>query len=281
MSATEAVIHFIGIVMLTASVPNDPGVKAIVPRIEGFAVESATQRVGRGRRSSEPVRAVEPHVAAIIYEKSDKLGISNWTPANFRETWEYVVLQHERLQFVTSAANGTPSIPRDLPHACSTMTLQAPFQPPHYTSAAAVVDIPEGSLEVCVARQSNDSPSGGRADTRLFLKTNGSFVIVATNASEPAKTITLKPDATVFLVNIPPTRLDIETPLTSLVESLPHHQAYDAMGGTSNCTHHLDVSNVCKSCDESLMKKRRPARSGSSLPEIMIIDSECSNSQWP
>lgn len=263
MSATEAIVQFIGIVMLTASVPNDPGVHAIVPRIErrqfrGVAVGGA---------------GVETHTAVILYQKADKLGISNWTPTAFQQAWEYVVLKGERLQFVTSAVNGASSIPRDLPHACPTMTLQSTFQGPDYASAAAVVDIAEGSLDVCIAKAGSD-PTVKRADTRLFLKTNGSFVIVATKSNEPARTITFVPTATVYIANIPPRHLGI-----TMVPAggLPHHTVYDTMGGTSNCTQVPDISNICRVCETSPMKTGDPWNP----VETLMINSECSNTQWP
>ena len=274
MSATEAIIHFIGIVMLTASVPNDPGVHAIVPRIDG----SGTILLRRASSPSKP-QGVEAHTAVILYQKSKKIGISNWTPTTFRTTWEYVVLQGERLQFVTTAPNVTPSIPSQLPHACPTMTLQSSFQPPDFTGAAAVVDIPEGSIDVCLA---NPSTSGDemtrRADTRVFVKTNGSLVVVATKPNAPARTITFSADATVYIANIPPRHLGGIQQLA--VIGLPHHAAYDLIGGTSNCTQVPNIGSISNNCGSTVFKTAGGGE-GDWSPQSIMINSECSNTQWP
>jgi hypothetical protein len=285
MSATEAIVQFIGIIMMTAGVPNDPGVHAIVPRIERSGIPTSPvdrrQAVARAHRSAAGIsvpfhpQGVETHTAVILYEKSAKVGISNWTPVTFRQTWEYVVLTGERLQFVTGAVNAAPAVPRDLPRACPTNALQTNFQPPQYAGAAAVVDIDEGFLDVCLARPANSSATG-RADTRLFLKTNGSLVIVGTKANAPAKTITLVPDARLYIANIPPRHLDIAGAPT--ISSGPaHHTVYDTMTGSANCAPVPDTGNVCRMCETSAMKM-----GGGGYPnDPLMIDSECSNSQWP
>jgi len=272
MSATEAIVQFIGIVMLTAGVPNDPGVHAIVPRIEGSGLQ--TER--RAYSLPHLGHGTEKHTAVILYEQSARIGPPTWTPTTFQTSWEYVVLDGERIQFVTSAVNGAASVPRDLPHACPTMTLQSKFQGPDYMGAATVVDIPEGSLDVCLA-QNADNNGLGRADTRLFLKTSGSFVIVATKPNKPAKTITFHPDATVYIANIPPRYLDPLSP--SVAGGTPHYTAYDEMGGTTNCTPKPDTSNICRLCETSAMKTAGKLQS--SFPFPLMTNSECSNTQWP
>jgi hypothetical protein len=268
MSATEAIVQFIGIIMMTAGVPNDPGVHAIVPRIQPRIATFRGVPVG-GRN------VVEAHTAVVLYETAAKIGISNWTPVPFRGTWEYVVLNGERLQFVTGAMNPAPAVPRDLPRACPTaQALQSNYQAPQYPGATAVVDIDEGFLDVCLA-QPKSGQANGRADTRLFLKTNGALVLVGTKPNEPAKTITLQPDARVYIANVPPHHLDI--PSVASAGGLPHYKAYDAMVGTTNCTPNPDTGAICRLCDTSEMKTA--GKGQNPLPQM--VNSECSNTQWP
>ena len=269
MSATEAIVQFIGIIMMTAGVPNDPGVHAIVPRIQQSPPVSF-RGIVLGRRG------VEAHTAVVLYEKSARIGTSNWTPVTFRTTWEYVVLQGERLQFVTGAMNAAPAVPRDLPRACPTSpALQPNFQAPQYPGAAAVVDIDEGFLETCLASPASGQGTG-RADTRLFLRTNGSLVLVGTKPNEAAKTITFTPSARIYIANIPPRYLDVMGAASAGGPS--HHTVYDTMVGTSNCTPVPDTGGVCRLCEDSLMKSAGPS-GGDPFP--LMVNSECSNSQWP
>ena len=283
MSATEAVVQFIGIIMMTAGVPNDPGVHAIVPRIERSGLGSPVERrqaVPRTQRSAAGIvpfrpQGVEAHTALILYQTSARIGEADWTPVPFGEAYEYVVLKGERLQFVTGAVNAAPAVPRDLPRACptTTTTLQASFQAPQYAGAAAVVDIGEGFLEACLAQPGGTA--NGRADTRLFLKTNGTLVLVGTKANQEAKTITFQPDARVYIANVPSRLLDAAGTLVA-PGGPPHHTVYDTMVGASNCSS-PDTSNICRICEASAMK----TTGGGVDPFPLMVDSECSNSQWP
>lgn len=280
---TTAIIQFIGIVLFTSSVPNDPGIHAILPRI-GHEVRVSP---GDVHMHPEPVEGVENHVAAILYRDADVLTDSGtWAGRrNLKNGWKFVILDGEQVQFLTNGNNGTPpGIPAEIPMAASPSascltaasatrpTLRDAFQSPNYKGASAVVDIPFGKLDVC-ATNSN------RVDTSLLMQTDGVLFIAAKKTTElVAKTIALKGDAVVYVVNVPPHHLltGIEQPAAGE----PHLNAYIAMLDTP-CPSRPEPPAVSKVCSLSALREAYRMARVDPPTELKLINSECSNTQWP
>jgi hypothetical protein len=272
---TTAIIQFIGIVLFSAQVPNDPGVHAIIPRI-GHDHQQTVESF---------VDGVEEHKAVILYRKEDLLHTGGWRADHvLHNGWEYVELDGERVEFVTDGRNGAAEIPLQLPHTggglCSTYavkpSLSPQFQAP-YRGAVGVVDIPFGTMNAC------ESGAGSRVDTRLFIRTKGILIISAKKQGERAKTISLDEDAVVYVANVPPSFLT-DDPEIHRNEGEPHWDAYNDMLGQS-CSARPDPAKPVglETCDmRPLTEAYRSARNNpptKGLPNI--LDSECSNSQWP
>ena len=288
---TTAIIQFIGIVLFSSAIPNDPGVHAILPRID--AGTHATHNVNAGdthQPAEEPPAGVEDHVAVILYRDEDVIERGkNWKRTGvLRNNWNFVELDGEQVQFLTNGRNEEPKIPRDIPRAVAPssrclLAARAPvgfkdeFQGPTYKGAEAVVDIPAGILSACAADTRTEA---NRIDTTLLMKTEGVLVITGKKATEArAKTITLAGDAVVYVANVPPHFL-----FTGVAEppaGEPHWEAYTAMLDTP-CKDAPEGGNVTSVCDLSAIStawkiaQAKPPSTG-----LKILDSSCSNTQWP
>jgi hypothetical protein len=283
MDATTAVIQFIGIVLFSAQVPNDPGVHAILPRLAH--AEHAHLSSGNAANIIKDVTGIEEHVAVIIYREEDRLHrVGGWrSEGTLRNGWEYVRLRGEQVQFLTNGANDAPKIPTDLPRVRSNsclvaadakpVALRSSFQSP-YKGAAAVVDIPFGRLDVCAT---NTPSVTERVDTRLLIDTEGVLVIAATKTGERAKTIALDGDAVVYIANVPPYYLFYGEPTNA---GDPHWQAYNEMLDTP-CPGRPDLALVPQFCDLSLISESYKVARNKPPADFKMINSECSNTQWP
>jgi hypothetical protein len=279
MDTTTAIIQFIGIVLFSAQVPNDPGIHAILPRIGHVHTLPA-------HLATVPDDAVENHVAVILYRKEDRLhNVGGWRADGFlKNGWEYVLLDGERVQFLTDGENGKPEIPSLLPRPDGGRSCLSGASAPHlrpaytapYEAAAGVIDMPSGRLDACES-------SSSRIDTRLAIKTGGVLVIAAKKRGERAKTISLDEDAVVYVANVPPKFLldDYDAPR---YDGLPHWDAYNAMLDPS-CGHLRPepVKPDLQGCDGTALtdayKTARKNPPSKTMPNM--VDSECSNSQWP
>ena len=297
--ATTAIIQFIGIVLFSSAVPNDPGVHAILPRIDHAThLVYGNQPLNPGDAIRPPATdeapaGVEDHVAVILFRKQDVLArAGTWKKTGeLRSDWQFVELDGEQVQFLTNGANGVPEIPADLPRAASSPTeclvnaenpvgLKDDFHGPEYPGAAAVVDIPFGMLDVCAKKTADDPDSLLRVDTTLLMKTEGVLVIAARKTTETtARTITLDGDALVYVANVPPHY--VFTGTYGATESDPHWQAYNEMLDTP-CPSEPSSPRVAEACDLSAINEAwKTAQSEPPTPVLMMVDSECSNSQWP
>lgn len=273
---TTAIIQFIGIVLFTGSIQTDPGVHAILPRI------------GSTQTSISFVTGIENHKAVILYRKEDLLERSStWksSPAENKD-WESITLDGEQVQFFTDADNGYPAVPTDLPRigrgACTQFavapTLTANFLPStSYRGAVAVFDIRGGRLDSCESK-------GPRADTRLFLRTENVLIISAKRPGELAKTITLDQDAVVFVANVPPVYLG-DTAQHNHDPSQPHWGAYNDMLGRTCSAHPDPMHPVLATCDDPNVLTTAAYKNARNRPPSkglgVILDPQCSNSQWP
>lgn len=290
MDTTTAIIQFIGIVLFSSSIPNDPGVHAILPRIgsdHGMHISMGDTKLPR---ESDPSQ-VEDHVAVVIYRNEDLLSDSGrWkTTGRLDNGWRYVELDGEHVEFLTNQRNGEPRIPAELPRpvpsesclqvAGKPATLKDEFQGPNYKGAVAVFDIPFGTLDTCAAVTPSEAE---RIDTALLLRTKGVVVVAAKKTTElAAKTLTLDGDAVVFVANVPPHYLLKGVPSPES-QGAAHWEAYNAMLDTQ-CPGRPEPPRVTKPCNLSAISTAwKIASDRKTAPEVIrIVDSGCSNTQWP
>ncbi len=255
MNATQVVIHFIGIVLFSTEVTNDPGLHAILPAIRQDFHQPPIGRLPQsvsadGASSASPGAApdhssahVEPHVAMLIFHQDLILNESQWPTlavvSKFPEktslaAYRYVELTGEHIAFVVdSHRNGQATLPPNMPRfSCGKTRLAKGYQWP-YSDAAAMVDIPEGELSVCDA----GTIAPGRMDTRLLLDTSGTLTVVAAKSGR-VNTLVLRTTAnpTIYMANVPLPRVKGALGATA---DAPHFQAYFDMldrGRTTVCT---------------------------------------------
>lgn len=288
---TTAIIQFIGIVLFSSAIPNDPGVHAILPRIDSGMHAEHTVNAGTAQQpAEEQPMGVEDHVAVILYRDEDVISQSkSWKRTGvLKNNWNFVELDGEQVQFITNRRNDEPKIPRDIPRAVSPasrclMAATAPvgfrneFQAPTYRGAEAVVDIPAGILSACAADSRTEA---NRIDTTLVMKTDGVLVITGKKTTEArAKTITLAGDAVVYVANVPPHFLF--TGVAEQAPGEPHWEAYTAMLDTP-CKDAPEGANVSRICDLSAISTAwKLAQAKPPSTSLKILDSSCSNTQWP
>ncbi len=295
MDTTTAIIQFIGIVLFSAQVPNDPGLHAIIPRIGHVhkqqievlpKLDTQSQQNQAALTTMVAPSGVENHFAAIIYRDADRVDkAGGWQyDGTLANGWRYVELDGDQVQFLTNGANEDAQIPANLPRTGGSLscnndpqTLKSEYQPP-YVGAAGVIDIPVGRLSTC---ETNTKTVTARLDTRLHLDTRGVLVIAAMKGTT-TKTMVLKGDAVVFVANIPPYTLKYEV---NYEIGQPHWLAYNNML-TESCGEKPAVDSAMLEepivyCDRnSLGESYYRARK---LPPLkfQMVDSECSNTQWP
>lgn len=288
---STAIIQFIGLVLFSNAVQTDPGVHAILPRVDHMAMhDTLSPGDGKNQKNENPV-GVERHAAVILYRTDDLISTTRgWKRGadSLKNGWDYVELDGEELQFVSTARNEDPEIPRDLPRAITPnsrcllasaqpVQLTQAFQAPNYKGAVGVIDIPFGVLKACNARSRTDN---NRTDTTLLLQTNGTLVIIGKKPEEArGKTITLAGDAIVYVANVPPHYL-----FTGIAEppvGEPHFMAYTAMLDTP-CTDPPQNLQATQMCDLSAINTAwKIAQNNPPSTKWQIFDSSCTNTQWP
>lgn len=278
---TTAIIQFIGIVLFTTSVANDPGMHAILPRI-GHAHAPG----GPSQAQESFVHGVEDHLALIIYREEDRLhNVGGWKmTGTLAHGWEYVRLNGEDVQFLTNGENGKPALPPMLPRvgaapSCLTtqpLTLRPEFQPP-YKGAAGVIDLRAGLLDTCKTKFLTSSDV--RIDVRMRVQTEGALVIVGRKPNERAKTISLDGDAVVYVVNVPPEY--VLPGSTDPHTGEPHWDAYNDMITRSCASAPMWPATMgpMSECDQSpLTDAYRWSRNNPPM-RFGLINSECSPAQ--
>ncbi|HJQ39033.1 MAG TPA: hypothetical protein VKB93_17995 [Thermoanaerobaculia bacterium] len=286
LPATDVIIFFVGLTMWSERLPNDYGVKAILPRITAAS------------------SGVENHKAAIIFPAASF--VEGWEqPSVLRSAagetsgpggaFKFVFLDGETLRFDTNGAGNTDADLSDvtlpgLQQLCpERKALRSGYQTP-YEGAAAVVLLPKGTLKTCLTLPAE---SEGRLDTRLALQTNGELVITATNGS--TKRLRLKPvdgSIKVMIANLPELYYDG----TATGEGISHVHAYYDMSepGTASCPmnlrewwNRLEDPDGIFLCDADTFAPARPSASRTRLRQIAdslstsAANFECSNTQWP
>jgi hypothetical protein len=299
MSASQqVVIHFIGLVMWTASVTNDPGLHAILPRVHPSVVLDTS-----GHHETHRIAAfetIQKHTALLLFPQSAVVASqSTWKTQRIADPqflqpalhgYHQVALAGEQLTFLPSAPNPVPAaMPTNIPKfSCpSQPPLVAGFQWP-YSEAAAVVDVPEGELSVCEAQ--NVAP--GRVDARLTLETGNTLTVIGSRSGS-VKTLVLNTSAplTIYVVNVPFARILDPTTFNEIGDK--HYYAYWAMVGhdkTSNCSGPPTRQGSVGPCGGNppvFFRRPKPGTKPSRTDRHIgtnsaeTANSECSNTGWP
>ena len=292
---------------------NPPAIHHRPTQVAAAAPSNASPSAAPGSFSTH----IEQHVALLVFREDIVVNDSQWKAkrivSTFRNAeelaaYKYVELTGEHVTFVVdSPSNPLAKLPADMPRlpTCgrSTGELTSGFQWP-YTQAAAVVDIPEGTLSACHARK----VANGRIDTTLRLNTTGTLTIVGAK-SGVVKTLVLNTtnNPTIYLANVPPPR---GKGLAASHTAARHFLAYYRMIGkdeTSSCLGSpagpavpdcvpqpvfpiiATPSAVFNGRFARMHHRVRALFLGLSLfpperPETEVLrikNAECSNSQWP
>jgi hypothetical protein len=307
VTAAQVIIHFVGLCMFSNQVPNDCGQKVILPRLVYQDPTARAERVlaPSAHHIGEPVVVpgrlgpqphVEDHVALLVFKMSSYLVNVNWgppTPLPGDPSYGYVKLDGDRIRILSGLpdqqleTSGLKLPP--LQTLCPSMTdLSANFQPP-YTGAAAVVDLPQGTMNSCKA--------GARVDTEVNLNVAATFVISA-STMRVRKEIRLRGPGNVELIvaNVPVACLSPTgcTPATGIA-GVTHAHAYYEMGAQSaSC----NASVKAWYDNASLADKPTTACSivvpgaaggygmaeaakGGPMSSPQMTNFECSNTKWP
>jgi hypothetical protein len=300
-AVTDVLIFFVGLTMWSDQLPNDCGVKAILPRV-------VHDMPNTGRDTPH----VQNHMAAIVFPADSYDSQTGWAePATLMsgtgaptppgQVFKYLVLDCDTVRFVTDAADNSPAnlsgltLPRLQRDLCpARQTLNAGYQLP-YGEAAAVVYVPAGALRTCL---SVPEDSEGRLETRLQLKTAGNLVISAGTMREPNKQLRLKPPPDggplqVMIANMPaPYYLGNHAkPRTGAIDGMSHEKVYYAMSGPtgSTCAMGLrDWWNQLQDPDEIFLCSATTVTGTATVPPIISTtlstsgaNFECSNTRWP
>lgn len=264
----EVLVHFAGLSVVSNQLPQDPGVKIIMPslhytpaRLDAPPVASHAAHASeyllvglpapQGRRAPAGMSApllqprdfyhVEDHQAMLIF-KTEGAASTNWPilPLPNDPGYSYVVLNGERVEFRTNVVNPAPDITNiPLPHlqktCCNAMSdkeLQPSFTKP-YPGAAAVFDISQGVMSACNARVAENL---GRRDTEIsYQNGNGYFFMIGRTATTTRQLrIATKAGENYQIIasNLPATYLSGSriTPEVAAINGRPHYYAYYDMG---------------------------------------------------
>jgi len=355
MPATDVVIFFVGLTVWSSQVPNDCGVKGILPRVHYTwqnnqnlqvarlgAASSAAKRdvaattalsVSSSHEHRQPSPAViaaplhdtahvENHAAVLIFPttsvvsnvgfpaaqglpKTTTTSLTRTTYTNTTPLFSYIPLDGDRVRFVTSPQNppidmSQAVLPQLRDQICPAkmQTLSPDFRPP-YRGAAAVFDLPEGTLRSCF---STTKAQKQRLDTRLALTTTGDLIVSA-STMKTTKELRLKASPSgrieLLIANVPERFLtgDYAEQSSNALENVSHVNAYYAMGNASggNCNMTLTDwynqysgnTNILQ-CDMSPFEGAGKTQGSTTTAANKQIDGtvqganfECSNTQWP
>ncbi|MGH9421937.1 MAG: hypothetical protein ACRD3J_18315, partial [Thermoanaerobaculia bacterium] len=238
------IIHFVGLALFTSQVPNDCGLKAILPDVFYTAPKVVkTAQKGTAATHISPAH-VENHQAVLVFPTKSYISSPGWgkpipLPKTKGQTvaYEYIKLDGDRVRFDGGIDNQAPDFDQPqlppLGALCSaTTTLDRKFQPP-YNGAAAVFDLPQGTVKGCNATT--------RIDTEVKLSGNGDFSVSA-STMRLKKELRLKPlggKVELIVANIPVSCLKngVCSPKSpAAVDGMSHVNAYYGMvSQTASC----------------------------------------------
>ncbi len=333
-ATVTAIIHFVGLCVFSSQVPNDCGLHVLLPRVvySSFStsatsrIESAPPAQLAGGRVAPPQTKsqhevsslanattstqvphdtphVQDHVSLLVFSKAFYASNLNWKPTDLpgNTSYYYVRLDGDRVRFEThtkgnvAASLANLSLPHLQTECCHAMQALNPGFLPPYTGAAAVFDLPEGSVSACLASTPDNN---GRMDTEVTLNTSGSLVISASTMTV-SKEIRLKTgpsgDIEAMVANVPVDFLNgiFTEPQLSAINGVPHVHAYYQMGdgNSASCATSLQAwlqqfGNTAGQCAMTILApvagRAVPGTAGKGPPPLTLgMNFECSNTQWP
>ncbi|HYI12456.1 MAG TPA: hypothetical protein VEK57_25610 [Thermoanaerobaculia bacterium] len=324
---TNVVIFFVGLTVFSNSIPNDCGVKAILPSVvytspfhtpnERHKISALPQQViaqaGLGRfggATQVPLRDsrhVEDHEAVLVFSTASYHPTSSWgTPQKIKKQdgtdtpYSFVRLEGDLVRFLSNSTAATSLAGAKLP-ALAGMVCPAKMQSlkpdylPPYTGAAAVFELPQGTLTTCL---STSSQGKDRLDTKLVLTSPGPYFTVSASTMRTRKELRLKAangQVELLVANVPKRYLSGDTSViaATALNGIHHDHAYFEMGstGTGSCAMNLEQwyqvmktqLGVVPPCSMTGPNwKTTPGEGpGKVLEAVAAASFECSNTQWP
>lgn len=283
MSDTKAIIQFIGLCLFTDSRGAAGGVTVLLPK-------SAPTRTGG--KATTALR-VEEHSSAVLFRDEDLQEPTLWETKEYRPdpSYQYACIGDTSVTFQTGTRLKSRTLERTnfrLPHlkpCCNLMSKRFPS----VKEAVAVVRINEGVLNTCVVNATEDEPVE-RTDTWLSLPTSGSLRITATpRAGGGRRTLVLKPNANVFVSNLPSHMVmqdhdhadhaEHAGTVTLYSGDVPHYEAYyNLLQHDKDCTRQRGFSDrpILGLCP-----LQAPKMHYNTITTTEAVSSECSNTTWP
>ena len=279
------IVHFVGLALFSSQVPNDCGLKAILPRVFYTASKTA--------QAATKTRHVEDHEAVLIFRTDSYVSGSTWgkpipVPKIKGQTgsYEYVKLNGDRVRFDSGIDNqgldfDRPQLP-PLVALCPAMTtLDRRFEPP-YNGAAAVFDLPQGSVKACNA--------GSRIDTEVKFNGDDTFVVSA-STMRITKELRLRPlggKVELIVANVPVNCLRngvCEPPSATAMNGMSHVNVYYGMVSKSTSCNKTIADWVATTTEvpSALCSIVLPLAAGGPVRDgrTEMTDLECSNSRFP
>jgi hypothetical protein len=279
------IVHFVGIALFSSQVPNDCGLKVILPKVVYTAPKTA--------QAVKKTNHVEDHAAVLIFRTDSYVPGSSWgkpipLPKTKGQTvsYEYVKLDGDRVRFDSGIDNqgldfDRPQLP-PLVALCPAMTtLDRRFQPP-YNGAAAVFDLPQGAVKACIA--------DARIDTEVKFNGDKTFVISASTMRK-TKELRLKPiggKIELIVANVPVNCLKngvCSPPSTTAMDGMSHVHAYYGMVSQNTSCNKTIADWIATTTDipTEHCSIVLPAAAGGPVPQghVEMTDLECSNSRYP
>lgn len=259
------------------------GIKQVA-RGRANATEVHTGAVARAARVHEGHVAtaggpqlVEDHTAMIAFNVNDLISVNGWVVKQLHDDFRYIELNGEQLSFVTNAANPRVNTSLRLGRVPGS-ALKPQFRPPAYGGAAAVVSIPNGTMDSC------KSTFNGRMDTQLSLDNKGTLTIQASG-----KSLIVDGNAAVVIANVPLLWATSQVPSGGTTAA--HYHVYCAMTGTFPCDFNPmkpPADPTIPNCANNLMKVIPASNPSGPTPRPQVVpgifaafDVFCSNTQWP
>jgi hypothetical protein len=309
--ATDVIVFFVGLTLWSQQIPNDCGVKAILPRVEHTTGKGSAHSPAASP-SPISVLPIPKHQAAIVFPKYSYLSQNGWgvpeelpgqTLTNDSGKLLFVRLNGDTVHFLTNQATNVPAdmtgmkLARVREQLCPAKNALRPEYQHPYSGAAAVVALPEGTLQACL---SVPAESLGRLDTRVSLKTIDTLGISGSTLSNPkesnTKELRLKPRSAgepiqLMIVNVPETFFNGSAAALE-ADGVSHMNVYLAMGepGTAACA--LSLQQWWDQLDPDGIPLCNPPTSATARAAFPVSDAmlsvwisganfECSNTQWP
>lgn len=295
MNLVEAFVFFVGLAVVTDQVPNDAGVKVIMPTVRhhtGFTLP--------WRRTAAHV---EDHMAVLIFPTDSYVKRqSSWKIAGTLKEhpeFSYVKLDGDSVRFLTGEAANPASalsdnvvLPRLKREICPNLQgLRSDYEWP-YAGGSAVFSVSQGTMESCVSKTG--------INTKLVLSTDGTLTVSASTMRR-RKDFVLKPAASgkieLVAANLP-TRYILqgnyadESPdrHARMVHSSVYASMVTAREGEAMChlslyewflAHGEFIQPQCNLSIPGLGSQQPKPMTSAALIDGAVANFECSNTQYP